>query len=131
MLLRSALRANAAFSTLSGLGLLLAPAAVGGVLGIDAPWVLRGMGLGLVVFAIDLVWFSGAGRTARTVRTIGRAAVAGDAAWVLGTIALAVIAPALLSTTGWMLAAGVSLAVTAFAVAQAIGLQRLGTPAPA
>jgi hypothetical protein len=127
MLLRTALRANAAFSTATGIGMLLAPAAAGALLGVDAPWVLRGIGLALLIFAVDLVWFS---RSERTLRTIGQAAVAGDAAWVLGTLALATLMPGLLSTSGWMMAAGVALAVGGFAVAQALGLRRLAAPAP-
>lgn len=124
MLLRTALRANAAFSTLSGLGLLLAPDAIGALLGVDAPLVLRGIGIGLLVFAVDLVWFS---RSARTLPTMGRAAVLGDALWVLGTLALALLLPGLLSPTGWMVAAAVALAVAGFGTAQALGLRRLPT----
>lgn len=122
MLLRTALRANAAFSTTTGLAMLIAPAAIGGLIGVEAPLVLRGIGLGLLVFAADLVWFS---RSGRTLRAIGRAAVAGDAAWVVGTVVLALLAPGLLSPTGWALTGGIALAVAGFASAQALGLHRL------
>jgi hypothetical protein len=122
MLLRSALRASAAFSTLSGLALLAAPGAIGAVLGVQAPEVHQGIGLALLVFAADLLWFS---RTPHTLRAIGRAAVAGDAAWMLGTLALALASPGLLRRTGWVLAGAVALAVAGFGAAQALGLRRL------
>lgn len=122
MLLRTALRANAAFSTLTGLALLALPGPLARALDTGPPWLLAAVGAGLLVFAFDLVWFS---RSDARLRALGRAAVAGDVAWVLGTVALAALAPGALGPAGWAAAGLVALAVAGFAAAQAVGLRRL------
>ncbi len=52
---RLVLRANAAFSTVTGLIAVLAPRWVSEVSGIDPVWIVRLGGVGLLVFAADVV----------------------------------------------------------------------------
>lgn len=120
--LRKALLGNAAFSTLCGLDLLFAPAAVDRLIGLGNPAELRGLGIQLLVFALALV-------IAATRRRL-RAWVAGlfttlDVAWVAGTAVLLVARPDVLSGTGNLVAFLVADAVAVFAVLQIVGIRRL------
>ena len=121
LFLRRALRGNAVFSTLSA-GVLVAGSSVLG------PWLgiptlaLVVVGLGLLPFALFLE---------RNVRRSevdpgeARLAVAGDVAWVVGSVALLLFDPIGLTTAGQVAVIAVALVVADFAVLQAIGLGRL------
>lgn len=121
-LLRRALRANAGFSTLSGLTLLLAAAPLGSALGIPEPALLRGIGITLLVFAAGL--FRNAARS--TIRR-GEAALASglDLAWVAGS-GLLLAWPSFEPTRlGRGAIAAVATIVLACALLQLAGLRRL------
>jgi hypothetical protein len=119
--LRTALRANAAFSALSGLVL----AAGSGVLG---PWLgipqatLVVVGVALLPWALLL--HRSAARPAPSTAE-ARLAVAGDLAWVAGSAAVLLLDPIGLTTAGKVAVVVVALLVADFAVWQAIGLGRL------
>jgi hypothetical protein len=54
--LRFALGANALFSFVSGLLMLLRPSLIGGWLGVEAPLLLQIVGFGLLIFTAELVY---------------------------------------------------------------------------
>jgi len=83
--LRSALSANALFSTVCGLVLLAAPATIGTLLEYDNVLLYRLLGLGLLLFAGDLCH-----QATRPQLSRARAMIAsiGDFVWVVATAAL-------------------------------------------
>lgn len=121
LILRSALAANAAFSFSCGILMLARPASVGDWLGIDTPFVLQAVGLGLLIFAADLIHQTTRPRMA-TWRALG--ASAADFLWVLATAVLLAIFPDTLSSTGVTLVLGVAFAVLAFGICQVFGIAR-------
>ena len=83
-LLSKAMKENAIFSGLAGLVLIVGASGLDGWLGVDA-WLLAAIGLGLVVYAADLMWWS---RSPRWLVTGGRMAVVADLGWVVAAAAL-------------------------------------------
>ena len=119
-LIRRALLANGVFCMASGLGM----AALSGPLSdwIGAPrLVLVLIGVGLVPWGAMLFAFS---RRAEVRRADAWSAIAGDEAWVIGTLILVLGFPTALSSAGNALAVVVALVVAAFAVVQYLGLRR-------
>lgn len=120
-MLRHALAANAAFSTLSGIMLITA----GGWLDrhIPAPaWLWPLLGIGLLAFATVLIVMS---RNASLAGRLTPQVVAADVGWiVLTTIALVWRWPAL-STVGAFLIVDVNLVVAVLAWLQWRGWRRL------
>lgn len=116
--LRMVLGANAATSSMAGLVAAIAPAAVNDLIGFggdSSNLVTRLVGIGLVVFAIDVALAA----TRSTDRTVGRNAQlvsAADIAWVVATAV--VIAIGGLSATGNVIAAVMGLGVASFAFLQ-------------
>lgn len=117
-LLTRALTANAVFSLISAIALVVGAVPLGRWLDIPAlSSVTLGVGLGIFALAVA--------RVARRPRPGPvRAIIAADATWVLGAAIVIVGFPWALSTAGLWLLGVVSLAVTDFAVVQAIGLRR-------
>jgi ribosome-associated toxin RatA of RatAB toxin-antitoxin module len=113
--LRFALGANALFSFVSGLLMLVRPSLVGGWLGIDAPRLLQIIGFGLLIFAAELVY-----QAARPRMLTWRAllASAADFLWVIGSVVLLVFWSQLFSPGGGALVAAVAGIVFLFGVAQ-------------
>jgi hypothetical protein len=120
-LLRLALRANAGFSTVSGLVLAVAAPVLGPWLGIP-PLGLAVVGLGLLPFAWLL--FRNAARTPIN-EAEARLAVGADVAWVLGSVALVAVDPLGLTLAGRVAVVAIALCVADFALLQALGLGRL------
>jgi hypothetical protein len=120
-LLRIALAANAAFSTVTGLALSLAPGLIGDAMGGLPEHVLRGIGVGLLVFAAFVAWVRG--RAPRRPDLV-LAITTGDAMWVVGSVSLLLL-PVPLSPTGIALVVGVAGCVALFAVLQLAGLREL------
>lgn len=120
--LRRALWANAVFSGLSGLAALAAAEPLGAWLGLASPMVLRVLGVGLLLFAADLVSQARAEpiEPNRAVMASGA-----DVLWVVGTIVLLVFFPGLLSVPGRWIVAAVGAVVAGCAAGQAAGLMRL------
>ncbi|MBE9102518.1 hypothetical protein [Vacuolonema iberomarrocanum] len=81
-LLRTALLANAAFSISCALALIFAPAWVDHLLGIQMPLALQAVGLGLVIFAADLIYQA---TGSRMVAWRALCASIADFLWVVAT----------------------------------------------
>jgi hypothetical protein len=120
-LLRLTLRANASFSTVSGLVLAVAAPFLGPWLGIP-PLALAVVGLGLLPFAWLL--FRNAARTPIN-EFEARFAVGADVAWVVGSAALIAFDPLGLTLAGRVAVVVIALCVADFALLQAVGLGRL------
>jgi uncharacterized membrane protein len=111
---------NAVISGLTGLILMVGAGRLDGWLGANA-WILAGIGVGLVFYALDLVAWA---RSPKWLRRGGLLAVTGDTLWVIGSVALITFTSVL--TPAGEVALGVVTAVVAvFVVLQAIGLTKL------
>jgi hypothetical protein len=121
-LLRTALLANAAFSTACGLALGMAPAWVAAHIGFDHPWVLRAIGIGLLFFAGDLV-YQGTRPRMSALRALG--ASVGDFGWVAGSVVLLAGWASLFSGVGQLAVVTVAAVVLGCGLAQLLGLSRL------
>lgn len=119
-LLRHALHANAAFSLLSGLALLAGAGPLADLLGIH-PSITMSAGAGLIVFALSV-------RSISLLPTIPDAwpvmVIAGDAAWVAGSITVIALPGLGITTAGTLLIAIVAVVVGGFAIVQALALRR-------
>lgn len=120
--LRSALYANGAFSTTSGVVLAAGASGLDEWLGLPA-WLLLVTGVGLILYAAYLVSLA---RRPNTLAIAGRTAVAGDVGWVVLAVGAVVGFDWLTDRGEWALLA-VTLVVADLAVTQAIGLRRLVT----
>jgi uncharacterized membrane protein len=119
-LLRRALGANALFSASTGLLLTGAPDWTAALLGDVASWILRLIGVGLLLFAAFLVWVA---RRPTPPAAYAMLATGADLGWVAGSAVL--LAFPVLSTTGGGLVAGVAGVVLVFALLQGAGLRAL------
>jgi len=117
--LRSALLANALFSTLCGLLLLAAPATIGGLLEYSNELVYRVMGLGLLLFAGDLYHQATRQQLSRLRAMI---ASIGDVVWVAGTALLLIWFWQQLSVVAVALLLAIAGVVLAFGLLQARGI---------
>lgn len=82
--LRTVLRVNAGTSLLSGLIMAAAPGMVDDVLDTGHPGWVRVVGIGLLLFAIDVAVASTIKRTSMLAAT--RMIIVGDIAWVLASV---------------------------------------------
>lgn len=121
-LLRSALGANAAFSTASGLALALAPGSIGDAMGGLPALALQIVGVCLLAFAAAVVWVR-AGAARRPGRVL--AVTVADIAWVVASTVFLVL-PVPLSPIGIGLVVGIAAVVAVLAVLQLAGLRELG-----
>lgn len=117
--LRIALLANALFASATGATIIIAPSSVAGLLGIAYHPILTAIGVGLVVFALDLAHQA----TRRRILT-WRAAYATvlDLAWVGGTVVVLVTHHAAFTSTGVVVIAVVGAMVLGFAIWQGRGI---------
>ena len=121
-LLNRGLLANATFSTLTGLILLFDSAALAPHFNLgESPIILKIVGLTLFPFAAHLVIAS---RRQRVIIGEILYICALDAAWVLGTLILAVLVLAAFSPLGKILFLGTGAAVACFMTMQLLGLAR-------
>ncbi len=134
-LLSKAMTENAIFSGLAGLvlvvgasgldgWLVVGASGLDGWLGVDAR-LLAAIGLGLVVYAADLMGWS---RSPRWLVTGGRMAVVADLGWVVAAAAL-IAFTAVLTTQGEAALALVSVVIAALAAVQWMGLRKLAAGA--
>jgi ribosome-associated toxin RatA of RatAB toxin-antitoxin module len=117
-LLRGALLANAAFSTLTGAASLLAAEPIGALTGLPSV-ALRVVGAALLPFAAGLIFLA----TRR--RIDGRLALGAslaDFGWVLGTPVVLALVP--VSSAGAALLGAIAVAVAVFGALQLVGLRR-------
>lgn len=110
--LRGALLANALFSFATGTTLMLAPAAVGTLLGDETPRLLQGLGAALAIFAAVLVLLA----TRPRVATWWALAVTSlDLLWVVLSAAAVLAFSGALSSSGVALVAAVAAVVAGLA----------------
>lgn len=120
--LRLALASNAAFSLCCALLMLFRPELVSQWLGIDAPLVLQAIGVGLVIFAADLIHQITQQRIA-TWRALLTSVL--DFSWVAGSFALVAFFPSLLTHTGKLIVICVAADVLAFGLWQLWAIGRV------
>ncbi len=114
--LRTALVANALFSALTGVALLVFGEPIAGWIGVGTPVVHRVVGAGLIAFAGFVAWTG----TRRTVDTFRAALISlADLLWVIGTGVL------ILSSLGTVEAHGVTALLLVAAVVLFFGLRQL------
>ena len=118
--LRRGLQLDGAASGLTGALLVLAAPPISRLIGLFAPGNARAVGVGLLIFAVALLW-----NARRPVPSRGEAvlAVALNAVWVVGSLILIVDGPLTLLGVGAV--AAVAAAVLGFSVLEVIGLRRL------
>jgi hypothetical protein len=119
-LLRRALKANGAFSALSGLILLVAARPLAALFGLHATGSLIGVGASLLVYATVL--FRNALRAAVDPREASLAVIL-DLAWVAGSAVL--IFAGVLSAAGNWTVAVLAEIVLCFAVLQFFGIRQM------
>ncbi len=112
---------NAMVSGVTGLVLVVGASGLDSWLGVNR-WVLAGVGAGLVAFGVALVIWA---RSPKWLLRGGLLAVAGDAMWVIGTVALIAFTDEM-TAAGDVALAGVTALVAWFVVAQTVGLVKLG-----
>lgn len=123
-LLRLALRSNAVFSTVSGIAFIAAAAPLSEWIGLGSLWILNGVGVSLIVFAVGL--YVNASRPDVNVLEAW-IAVALDLGWVAGSAV--VITLGFLTTSGNWAVAVVADVVLVFAIVQYFGLRQLNATA--
>lgn len=119
-LLKKTLLANALFSDLCGVIMLLGATTIAPLIGLNSPMILAFIGIDLMVYG---VWLFFTARRAEPNLTLAKIAVAADVAWVIG--AAIVIWLGVLNTTGNLILAGVTDVVLLFAILQWVGIRRL------
>lgn len=120
--LRAALICNAGFSGLSGLLLVALPEAVAALLGPELPWLMRLLGIGLLLFAADLLHQASRPRLASWRALYASLA---DLLWVIGSIGLVALFPQHFNDSGIALVLAVAAAVLAMGSWQLQGIHRL------
>ena len=121
-LLRNSLRGNGLFSGMSGLAALLLTRPLTHFTGLEQPIIFTILGIGLLIFSVDLFWF--AARKTLNQKLVW-AIILADVAWVLGSIIILLTGTPALTVAGNWLVAILAEAVAAFAIAQYIGLRRI------
>jgi len=121
LLLRRSLQGNAWFSGLSGLLFLFAAKPLASVLGLGAPWIIRTLGLGLLLYAL---WLLVTARRPSLDRREVWGAIGLDTAWVLGSALLLIANPIPLTLPGKWAVGIVADMVAMFALLQFYGLYR-------
>lgn len=128
-LARTFLGLNAGFSILTGATLLLAGGVLTGVMFAEpAHWqslVFLALGIGLLVFALDLVVLA-------SDRFVSKGKVmliiAADVGWILGSVWLLLLQGRLFTSAGVLIIAGVAAVVAVFAIGQWIGAGAIEAP---
>lgn len=109
--LRSALTANALFSSFAAALAIGAPEEVGQRLGVQAPLILEMIGIGLAAFAAFLLFHATRRRMTTWAALIASVA---DLAWVFGSMILLLAFPRLLSSDGQALVVAIAGIVLGF-----------------
>jgi hypothetical protein len=120
-MMRSALRANGIFSSISGTLLIVLAEPVSILIGIQPSVVLVIIGLAVLAFAGLLLWATSRPEIDRrlTVTTVIL-----DTAWVVASVTILLSGQPPLTTAGKWLIAILAIIVADFAVWQSIGLKR-------
>jgi len=121
-LLKNALFIDSVFSFTSGAAFLLFSKAVASLLGVSASWIIPAIGVGVIVYALEIYL---AARAEPVNTGIARFAVYGNLVWVLGSAVLIFANLIPFSTAGKWTIAIIADVVLVFAIFQYIGLRRL------
>ncbi len=119
--LRRALQGNGTFSAMSGLVLAFGSKSAAAFLGLDAAPILLGMGVVLLLYAVDLFWVAS---RPEIDRRLGWTAVILDIVWVIASYALLLGGWLPLTVAGKWAIALIAEVVGIFAIWQYIGLRR-------
>ena len=119
--LRNALRANAVFSGLSGLLIVILHSQVLLWLGLVEINIMV-LGVGLVLFSAYLFWM---GSREQLDKSMVTGVIGGDWLWVVASAVLLVFKGSMFSTLGIFLVTDVALLVMIFAIWQKRGLSRM------
>ena len=120
-MLRNALRANALFSTLTGLGSLAAATKIGSLMGIAPPLIAQN-GVSLLLFAAWLTWIST--RPEIPLRQAFTVAVL-DSLWVVGSVVILAGNLGNLTSGGKWIVGVIALIVATLADLQFLGLWKM------
>lgn len=121
-LLRTALRGNGLFSAVSGVVLVVASRPLAQFIGLPWPSVLLITGILLLLYALDLFWFTSRETLNLTFAWI---AIDLDVAWVIGSVALLLTDPVGFTVAGKWFIGLIAEVVALFAIAQWLGVRRL------
>ncbi|GGX52378.1 hypothetical protein [Saccharospirillum salsuginis] len=120
--LSATLLTNIVTSAIAGIVLISAPGVIGQFMGGVAPWLLRLVGAGLVLFALGVY---GVRRNLPAANTGVAWVLALDLAWIAATPVVMVVYAQALSLWGHLLLADVALLVSVFAGLEWYWLKRL------
>lgn len=120
--LRWVLKANAAFSLVSGVTLILVHSAIAELMDVRSPEVLLYVGIGLVLFSATV--FQAGLRKDISVKQV-QSIIVQDWAWVAGSAVIIGVQAWGLSHLGYWMIAGVALLVADFAIFQMRFLKRI------
>ncbi len=120
--LRWVLKANAAFSLVSGVTLILVHSAIAELMDVRSPEVLLYVGIGLVLFSATV--FQAGLRKDISVKQV-QSIIVQDWAWVAGSAVIIGVQAWELSHLGYWMIAGVALLVADFAIFQMRFLKRI------
>ncbi len=120
MLLRRVLQANAVFSTISGIALIVFAGRLAAFMGVGRSWILLAIGAVLLIFAVTLLVNS---RREDINENEVMQAIISDGVWVAASTVIAFMG--LVSTAGIWVVASVACLVLLFAIVQAVGLRKL------
>ncbi|MBX2875313.1 MAG: hypothetical protein KTR30_24565 [Saprospiraceae bacterium] len=113
--LKVTLLANAGFSTISGLTMILANSTLSQWMGITPTWILPSIGLGLMLFAIHLYRTASKATIAKgQIRLI----IWQDWLWVLASLIVIVTQAFDLKSSAYLLIGGIAIIVADFALLQ-------------
>jgi hypothetical protein len=119
--LRAALLGNAVFSATTGIAMALAPEDIARLAGLDAPALLRLLGLGLLAFAAVVLWIG----TRERLRALLAVLISlADLTWVAASVAFILISPSVMPAGSTSAVLLVALAVLGFALAQLHGVRQ-------
>lgn len=121
-LLRNALYGNSIFCTTSGLAFALFSDPIAAFLGLSASWVILVLGIGLMLYGIEVFMFA---RKESISEGFAKFVIGADLAWVLGSAALIFTNLVAFTTPGKWGIAIVADIVLVFAIMQYVGLRRM------
>ncbi len=119
--LRNALKANAAFSLLSGITLILAKGSIAQLMNINNNMVLLYIGVGLLLFVASIL--HAAFSSTLSIKKV-KFIIVQDWAWVVGSVLLLLWRPWEISMEGNVMIAVVAAAVAGFALWQMVALRK-------
>lgn len=120
-LLRNALLGNSAFSFISGVAFVLFSRTIADFLGLPASWIILVLGIGLILYGIEIFL---AARAEPVNKTLATFAIYADLAWVLGSAVLIFANLIDFTTAGKWAIAIIADIVLVFAILQYVGLRR-------